>query len=302
MNKRINVDVIIVGGSYAGLSAAMALGRALRRVTVIDNGLPCNRQTPFSHNFLTQDGVEPSTIAQKAKQQVEAYQTVAFHTDTVVEVVKMSNVFQVNTLSKQFFTAPKIIFATGVKDIMPNIPGFSECWGVSVLHCPYCHGYEVRQEATGILANGDVAFHYAKLIRNWTKNLTIFTDGKSTLSDEQLQKLAQHGIAVIEKKIVSLDHECGMLQQIVFSDNSTHPVKAIYSRPNFVQHCPIPESLGCELTEQGLLKVDGMQKTTVPGIFACGDSTHAMRSVANAVATGNMAGAAANNELIGEAF
>ena len=185
---------------------------------------------------------------------------------------------------------------------MPDIKGFSECWGISVIHCPYCHGYEVKNEKTGILANGDFAFHYAQLIRNLTKELTIFTNGKSLLTQEQTDKIAQHNIPIIEKEIAQLKHESGNVRQIVFKDNSIFNLKAIYSRPDFEQHCKIPEMLGCELTEQGHIKVDMFQKTTVTNIFACGDTASPMRSVANAVATGNFVGAMVNNELTEEEF
>jgi|SRR5690606_17972024 len=302
MTDHKNFDVIIIGGSYAGLSSAMALGRALRSVLIIDSGLPCNRQTPHSHNFITQDGVKPSEIAEKAKTQVLKYETVKFHNDLAISGKKTENGFVISTKKGEIFTAKQLVFATGVKDIMPDIKGFSECWGTTVIHCPYCHGYEVKSEKTGILANGNFAFHYAQLIRNWTKELTIFTNGKSTLNQEQTDIISKHNIPIIEKEIAQLKHENGYLKQVVFKDNSTFDLKAIYSRPDFEQHCKIPEMLGCELTEQGLLKVDMLQKTTIANIFACGDNASPMRSVANAVATGNVTGAVVNNTMTEEEF
>jgi len=295
-------DVIIIGGSYAGLSAALALGRALRKTLIIDSGLPCNRQTPHSHNFITQDGEQPAIIAEKAKMQVLKYDSIKFVTGLAVNGIKTKKGFAITTQAGETYEAKKLILATGVKDIMPDIEGFSECWGISVIHCPYCHGYEVKHERTGILANGDFAFHYAQLILNWTKDVIIFTNGKSTLTKEQTSKVAQHNIPIIEKEIACLEHESGSIRQIVFKDGSAFAIRAIYSRPGFEQHCPIPEMLGCELTEQGLVKTDMFQKTTVAGVFACGDDASPMRSVANAVATGNMAGAMANNTMIEENF
>ncbi len=297
-----NFDVIIIGGSYAGLSAAMALGRALRNVLIIDSGLPCNRQTPYSHNFITQDGEKPNLIAEKAKAQVLMYTTVKFHKGLAISGKKTENSFEITTKAGETFKAKNLVFATGVKDLMPNIQGFSECWGISVIHCPYCHGYEVKNEKTGILANGDFAFHYAQLIRNWTKDLTILTNGKSTLTQEQTNKINKHNISIIEKEIAYLKHENGKVQQIVFKDNSTFELKAIYSRPNFEQHCKIPEMLGCELTEDGFITVDMFQKTTVANVFACGDNASPMRSVANAVATGSLVGAMVNNGMTEEEF
>ena len=302
MTGRKNFEVIIIGGSFSGLSAGMALGRALRNVLIIDGGKPCNLQTPHSHNFITQDGKTPKEISALAKQQVEKYETVKFFSGLAASGLKTVNGFEIITDTSDTFTAKKLIFATGLKDIMPDIPGFADCWGKSVIHCPYCHGYEVKNEKTGILANGDTAFHYAQLIVNWTKDLTIFTNGKSTLTEVQTDKLAKHKIQIVEKEFTALKHQNGTIQEIIFKDNSTFQLKAIYSRPEYEQHCKIPEKIGCELTEQGLLKVDMFQKTTVENIFACGDNASPMRAVSYAVAAGTIAGAATNNEMTEEAF
>ncbi len=302
MRDNKDFDVIIIGGSYSGLSAGMALGRALRNVLIIDSGKPCNIQTPHSHNFLTQDGKTPKEISELGRQQVEKYDSVKFHSGLATSCIKTENGFEISTQANNKFTAKKLLFATGIKDIMPDIKGFSECWGISVIHCPYCHGYEVKKEKTGILADGNFAFHYAQLIRNWTKDLTIFTNGKSTLTQEQIDKIKRHNIPIVEKEISSLKHQSGKIQEIIFADNSTFELKAIYSRPDFEQHCKIPELLGCELTEQGLIKVDMFQKTTVENIFACGDNTSPFRAVSYAVATGNIAGAVLNNTMTEEEF
>src|SRR5690606_17865245 len=168
-------EVIIIGGSYAGLSAAMALGRSLRTVLIVDSGLPCNRQTPHSHNFLTQDGKTPMEISKLAKQQVKKYETVQFYNGLAISGTKTTNGFEIVTDTNDKFAAKKLIFATGVRDIMPDIKGFTECWGISIIHCPYCHGYEYREKNTAIIANGAKAFHMASLINNLTNNITILT-------------------------------------------------------------------------------------------------------------------------------
>lgn len=302
-------DVIIIGGSYSGLSAAMALGRSLRNVLIIDNGKPCNRQTPHAHNLITQDGEKPNTITEKAKAQVLKYETVKFHNDLAVSGKKTENLpagqtggFEVITETGGKFTAKKLIFASGIKDIMPNIKGFSECWGISVIHCPYCHGYEVKGKRTGILANGDFAYHYAQLVRNLTKDLTIFTHGKAEFTQQQTDKLSEHHIPIIEKEIKYFNHENGNIRQVIFNDDSIFELKAVYSRPDYEQHCKIPEMLGCKLTESGLLKIDFFQQTTVNGVFACGDNASPMRSLAHAFSSGNITGAIVNNELTEEEF
>ncbi|AZA55442.1 NAD(P)/FAD-dependent oxidoreductase [Chryseobacterium sp. G0201] len=297
-----NFDVIIIGGSYAGLSAGMALGRSLRNVLIIDSGKPCNRQTPHSHNFLTQDGRPPKEISTIAREQVEKYDTVKFHDGVVVKTATLNDGFEVETKKGEIFNAKKLIIASGIQDIKPNIPGFSECWGISVLHCPYCHGYEVKNETTGIFANGDIAFEFSKMILNWTKDLTLFTNGKSSLSEEQTQKLKDKSINVNENEIEEITHEDGQIQKLTFKNGEEFLLKALYAKIPFQQNINVSDDLGCEITEQGFIKVDPFQKTNIYGVYACGDNVTMMRSVSNAIAQGNFAGAMVNKELVDEQF
>lgn len=302
MKKEKQFDVIIAGGSYAGLAAGMALGRALRKVLIIDNGDPCNKQTPHSHNFLTQDGKTPKEITRLARQQVKKYDTVSFLDALVTAGKKTAEGFEVHINTGETFAARKLVFATGIKDILPGMPGFTECWGISVLHCPYCHGYEVRSQKTGMLANGDNAYELASLLSNWTSDLTLYTNGASTLTDEQTGKLSQHKINIVEKSIDRLEHKNGYIEYIILNDGSRDSVKAVYARVPFEQHSEIPQALGCVLTTEGYIQIDAAQKTTVPGIFACGDNATRIRTVANAVAMGTTTGIIVNKELIEESF
>jgi len=302
MEQHTDFEVIIVGGSYAGLSAAMSLGRSLRNVLIIDSGLPCNRQTPHSHNFLTQDGEEPSAIAAKGKAQVLAYETVTFHSGIAVSGKEIETGFEVTTEKGVKFTAKKLIFATGIKDIMPDIKGFAACWGISVIHCPYCHGYEVRGLKTGLLANGERAFHLSGMINNLTDDLTVLTNGKPDFDTEQLTIFEKNGISIDDREIDEIIHENGHVKSVIFKDGATRDFEAIYAAIPFEQHSDIPAKIGCELTEFGYLKVDDFYNTTVKGVYACGDNTAMMRSVANAVFAGNMTGAMVNKGLTDERF
>lgn len=295
-------DAIIIGGSYSGLSAAMALGRALRSVLIIDSGSPCNKQTPHSHNFITHDGETPKEIADKAREQVAKYDTITFYSGLAVHGQKTGSGFEITTRAGDVFAAKKLIFATGIKDLMPPIKGADACWGISMIHCPYCHGYEVRNEKTGIMANGEMAFEFSKLIHNWTKELTLFTNGKSTLTPEQTIKLKEHGIDVIETEIEAFAHTNGYMERVHFKDGSSVQLKAMYAKLPFVQHSDLPEKLGCVITEQGFIEVDEFQKTSVPGVCACGDNSTPMRSVSNVVAQGTLAGVMINRELVEESF
>lgn len=302
MKQNNQYDVIIVGGSYAGLSAGMALGRALRNVLIIDSGNPCNKQTPHSHNFLTHDGKTPAEIAILARQQVAEYDTVHFLHALATTASKTENGFDIVLDNGQIFSAKKLVFASGVKDIMTDIPGFAECWGISVLHCPYCHGYEVKQQKTGILANGDTGFELSSLLSNWTNDLTLYTNGNSTINEAQEVKMQKHNINIVETEIEKLEHQKGYVQNLLFKTGKKAPLTALYTRLPFVQHSDIPKTLGCEITNDGYIKIDAAQRNSINGIYACGDNVSRMRTVANAVSMGTTTGLMVNKELIEESF
>ena len=290
-------DVIVVGGSYAGLSAAMTLGRSVRSTLVIDSGRPCNRFTPHTHNFITHDGQTPAAVAQQAKEQVLRYLTVHWAEDRVVEAQGNDGRFQVRTEEGQVLLAKKLLFATGVKDIMPDLPGFADCWGVSVIHCPYCHGYEVKSQRTGILTNGEAALDFGRLIRHWTADLTVFTDGPATFDTSPLQEM---NVGIDERKISSIEHRNGMIEHLRFQEGPPMVLDALYARPAFEQHCPLPATLGCQFTEAGYVQADDFQRTSLPGVFAAGDATSPFRAVSVATAAGTRAGAFINHDLIQE--
>ena len=302
MKNAMDYEVIIIGGSYAGLSAAMSLGRALRHVLIVDNGEPCNRQTPHSHNFLTNDGQTPAVLAAKAQEQVRAYDTIHFSTGLVTDLQQVAGGFSVKTNEGKQWTARKIVLATGIRNVFPDIPGWAACWGISVLHCPYCHGYEVRNEPTGIFGGGEAVLEMAALIHHWTKQLTVFTHTETRPGAASLERFSEKGIGINTKEIEAIEHRKGYLEQLVFTDGSRLPLTVLYAKLPFVQQADFSGSLGYELMPDGFIKVDALQKTTVYGLFACGDNSHRLRTVAHAVAAGTAAGMAVNRELIDEAF
>ena len=299
-NSSVNkiYDAIIVGGSYSGLSAAMALGRALKNVLIIDNVDPCNKLTPFSHNFLTNDGVKPEELQFKAKTQVSQYTTVSFVTGKAITGKITGSEFAIQVENGEIFNGKFLIFATGIKDILPPISGISECWGISVLHCPFCHGYEVRNEKTGILVNGNADTDFIRLISNWTKNLVVFTNGTDSLNENQKKELKDHNITISEKVIKHLEHQNGILQKMHFTDDTSLEISVLYAPSPFEQKCKIPESLGCELTDEGYIKIDNMNETSLSGIYATGDNSSRMRTVANAVSMGTTTGIIISKKLI----
>ena len=237
-----------------------------------------------------------------ANLQVKKYDTVTFFNGLATNGTRTETGFKIKLVSGETFASKKLIFATGIRDLLPGIEGAPACWGISVLHCPYCHGYEVRHEKTGVLTNGDAGFDFAALISNWAKDLTVFTNGQPTFTAEQTAKLKQHNIQIADKQIEKLEHTDGHIQNIVFTDGTRSFIKALYATVPFEQHCKIPETLGCQLNEEGYIKVDVFGETTVKDIFACGDNAARMRTVANAVAMGTTAGMTVSKKMILEEF
>ncbi|RRB06723.1 NAD(P)/FAD-dependent oxidoreductase [Larkinella rosea] len=295
-------DVIIIGGSYAGLSAALLLGRALRTVLVLDSGQPANRQTPHSHSFLTRDGETPANLSAIAREQALAYPTVRFLTATATTASRDETGFRVATQAGETFFAKRIILATGLTDGFPPLPGFAECWGISVLHCPFCHGYEVKDKVVGVLANGETGFEMTKLIHHWSPGMTLYTNGPSTLTDEQTAKLRQHGIPMIETPIRALQHQHGQLKALQLADQQTVPIDALYSHSTLSQTGDLAAQLGCQLDEKGFVITDGLGKTSVDGVYAAGDTQTMMRQVVIAASNGMKAALGIFRELLSEEF
>lgn len=291
-------DVIIIGGGIAGLSAALTLGRSLRNVLIIDGNEACNRTAPHSHNFITNDGKKPSEIVASAKKELSRYETVSFLEDKATDVYKNDGVFHIRTQSGKNFKAYKILLSTGLTDMLPDIPGFSDCWGISILHCPYCHGYEIKSESTAILANGEAAFHTGQLIHNWTDKLTILTNGISELRHEEKLELERLGIKIIQKEIRGFLRTKGQLEAVEFTDGTTLAVLAMYASVPFTQQSPFAEKLGCQMTSKGHISVDNLGRTSVEGVYAAGDNTAEHRAISVAAASGTVAGFTINAEHV----
>jgi thioredoxin reductase len=296
------LDVLIIGGSVAGLSAALTLGRSRRRVLVLDSNRPCNRQTPHSHSFFTRDGETPQRLLAIGREQLQAYPTVSVQKALVTQVERVEHGFRLITEAGQTFVGKKLLLATGLTDQLPAIPGFAESWGISVLHCPYCHGYEVRDEPLGVLANGAAGFDFTRLLHQWSTDLRLFTNGPSELTAEQTAHLAARNVRIIETSITEIEHRAGQLQHLCLSNGERIPLTALFARVPFTLSGGFHDQLGCELTEQGLIRVDDFGRTTVPGVSAAGDNSNMMRQVSTASANGSKAGALLNRDLVEEEF
>ncbi|WP_394835816.1 NAD(P)/FAD-dependent oxidoreductase [Pendulispora rubella] len=294
-------DVIIVGGSYAGLSAALQLGRARRQVLVVDAGQRRNRFASSAHGFLGHDGASPAAIAAKARAEVLAYPTVAWYEAMVTEARATPEGFAVQA-GADLFRGKRIILATGVVDELPSVPGLRERWGKMVFHCPYCHGYELEKGRLGVLGTHELSAHFATLVSEWAApgQMTLFVLDGFEPDAEQVAQLAARGIRIEREPVVAASGEAPALN-LHLRDGRVVPIDGLFVHPHTHQAGPFAEQLGCEL-EAGPLgsfyKTDATKETTVPGVFACGDNSVAAGSVAIAVGDGVRAGTAAHRSLV----
>ncbi|MCY0976934.1 NAD(P)/FAD-dependent oxidoreductase [Chryseobacterium wangxinyae] len=290
-------DVIVIGGSYSGLSAALALGRFCRDILILDHNFPTNRSSRNTQNFLTQDGAKRKELVVRTKEQILKYPSITFLTDFAIEGERTADRFLIKTEKGDFFTSKKLIFATGVQDMLPEIQGFKECWGTSVIHCPYCHGYELRNLKTVIFGSSEFAFNTAALIHTLTSDLTIVTKSLSDFTDVQLENLRHYNIRVFESAVTEIQHYQGRMNKIKLKNKNVLDAQVLYTSLPFSQSSKIPQQLGCKITDAGLISINHEQQTTISGVYACGDNSSGMRSVARAVYTGSLAGAVVNREL-----
>ena len=289
-------DVMILGGSYAGLSAGMQLARARRRVLVIDAGQRRNRHASHSHGFLTQDGRPPADIAADGKRQLLAYPTVTWREGRAEHAEATASGFGVTLDDGSVFHSQRVILATGVVDELPPVEGLGERWGASVFHCPYCHGYELDQGRIGVIATGALSMHHGLMLPDWGQ-VTFFLNGAFEPDAAQLAELARRGSTVESRLISRIDG----VAEVVLADGSTHAMAGLFVAPRTRQASPLAEQLGCAIDE-GLtgpvVRTDEMKSTSVAGVFCCGDAGRAAGNVAFAVADGAMAGVAAHRSLM----
>ena len=296
-------EAAIIGGSSAGLAAALTLGRFGRRVIVFDSGAPRNKPAAHAHNFFTRDGEPPAELLRIAREQLKPYPSIVLQPLSITGAEKTPDGFQLTGSGGERFATKKLIITTGVKDLLPAIGGMAELWGQSVFHCPYCHGWEVKGEPVAIIANGDNAWHFAQIVSALNKDIAFLTNGPSTLSEEQTGKLRRKGFSIIETPLSAIQKENGGIR-IVFADGeSIHRTAAYYRGDNLQYHNELARQLGCELSDAGSVVVNGMFETSVPGVFAAGDVSHdRLHQVSMAAAGGHTAAAACNGQLCAEDF
>lgn len=296
------VDVVIIGGGPAGLNAALVLGRARKSVVVIDEGRPRNRVTRESHGFVTRDGISPSEFRRIAVEQINAYRSVSFITDTAVSATGADGAFQITTVGGEAYRSKKLLFAVGKKDLPIDIDGLQAVYGKSAFVCPYCDGWELRDQPLVSIVKGAGAMHLAKVLSGWTDNNTICTNGPDELTDEQRDELKRHNITLLDSPIQRIESTEGMVQEIKLEDGTSVPCTGIFFAPKLAAGSALPEALGCQMSETGTVITDGFGKTNVPGVYSAGDAASELYQVVAAASLGSMAAVSINSELLTEAW
>jgi len=293
-------DVLIIGGSFAGLSAALQLGRARRKVTVLDTGLPRNRFAGHSHGLLGHDHKPPLDILATARQQLARYPTIRLVDAHAESISGAIDDFSVLTNDGETLKARRLILSYGVADQMPSIPGFAESWGKSIVPCPYCDGFEVAGKHWGLVYAGPHSAHAVMLFQDWTDNLTLFADGHDIAPDVRAD-LARRNVPVVDGKIVEVAHQNGQIATINLDTGFHIAVDVLFAHPRNKPSSSLHEGLGIEATEGPVgivLKVDDRRETNVPGIYAAGDLANPMASVTLATSNGAMAGIFAQQSML----
>lgn len=284
----MHYDVIAVGGSYAGMAAALQLVRAHKSVLVIDAGERRNRFASHSHGFLGQDGVEPGEIAARARRQLETYPTLSWIEGRAEAVSGQVDGFIVTTADGKSHQGRRILLAIGVADQLPNVAGLAERWGKTVHHCPYCHGYELGKGHIGVIATGPMSLHQAQFLTEWGQ-VTLLVNHATSLELDARFALESRGVTLEEVPIDRIEGNA----DVRMADGRVLTFAGLFTAAPCIPSHALAESMGCviEETAMGLqVRTDAENKTSVPGIFACGDVARFPHSVSLAVGDGAMAG------------
>jgi thioredoxin reductase len=293
----VSLDCIIVGGGPAGLSAALILGRARRRVLVVDAGSPRNHCSASMHGYLTRDGLSPAEFLRISREQLRPYETVEVRDGEVDSARKAGDGFAVQLKDGSGMSARTLLLATGVVDQVPIIDGIERFYGRSVHHCPYCDGWEHRDQPVAVYGCGDKAAKYALSLTVWTADIVLCTDGSPAIETEVVEQLLEHGILIQPERIVRLEGTGDRLERLVFADGSVLPRSAMFFCTSQRQRSGLAADLGCRFTEDGAVATGRSEGTNVPGLFVAGDASRDAQLVIVAASEGAQAAVTINNLL-----
>jgi thioredoxin reductase len=296
----MNPEVIIVGGSYAGIAAGLILARARRAVTVIDAGLPRNRAASHSHGVLGLDGISGAELLKTARQQLLDYPSVRWIHAEAAHATASPDGVEVRTADGQVLAARKLLLASGISDQLPDLPGLAERWGSTVLHCPYCHGYEVGGGAIGVLGGHPMSAGKAPLFADWG-NVTFFSQA-GEISEEERVAMQQRGVQIEISPVIAVQGDQPTWLEVELADGRRIAQRALFVPATQAMATPLVQQLGCALVESPLgvlIEVDAMKQTSVPNVYAAGDAT-TVGNITLAAAEGVRAGIGVHHALVSE--
>ena len=293
-------DVVIVGGGPAGLSAALILGRCSRRVLVCDDGHQRNRASQAMHGFLTRDGMPPAEFLRTAREQLRPYETVELRDITVTDARCEEGRFITTLEGGASITSRKLLIATGVRDNLPDIDGLRERYGRSVFHCPYCDGWEVRDQRLAVYGREEKGYGLALELTAWSRDVVLCTDGPSGFDDTKRGRLERNGITLREDRVLRLEGADGALERIVFEGGEPAPASALFFTTGQHQRSPLAIRLGCEFNDKGTVRTGKYETTHLSVLYVAGDASRAVQWVVVAATEGAEAAFAMNTDLIKE--
>lgn len=290
-------DCIIIGGGPAGLNAAVVLGRCRRKVLVFDTRQYRNQYSHGMHNYLTRDDIPPNEFLLLCQKELDKYGVQRQLQKVTYARQNEAGQFVVRSEDNKLHYAKKLVVATGLIDNVPEIPGFKECYGQSVHHCPYCDGWEVRDKKVGIYARNKEGWELALAMKGWTTDVTLYTDGRYKVKPFQKEQLDANGIEVVMLPFQMLEHENGQVKSILFKNGERRYCDALFFVNGYTQHCNLFETFGCEVNKKGVVVTNRFQQTSTPGLYIAGDADRDMHFVVVAAAEGAKAGVMINKEL-----
>jgi thioredoxin reductase len=291
-------DVIVIGAGAAGLSAALVLSRAQRRVALVDAGQPRNAPASHMHGFLSRDGMPPGELLAAGRQEVSGYGG-TFLPGTASRIARTARGFDALLLHGTRLHARRLLIATGLVDELPDVPGVRDRFGRDVLHCPYCHGYEVRDRKVGVLGGLPNSFSQALLVRQWASDVVYFSNGTGLTADQREQLVAR-AIGVVDGPVTGLDVQDDRLRGVDVDGVGVVRRDALFVAPTFVPNSTLLAELGCELDDDGWVLVDKTGRTSVDGVWAAGNAVNPRAQVITAAGEGSAAAIALNNDLVAE--
>ena len=296
MSENTEFDVVVIGGSAAGLSAALVLTRARRKVAVVDDGRPRNTPAARMQGFLSRDGMPPSELVAAGRAEVEGYGGMLLSAE-VAAVKPSGSGFEVRLASDAVLKTRRLLVATGLRDEIPDVPGVAERWGRDLLHCPYCHGYEVRDQPLGVLGRGPETVQHALIVRQWSPDVVLFTHG-GEVSEGEREQLGARGIEIDERAVTRLVVEDDALRGVEVEGGELIERSAVFVRPRLVPRNDLLLSLGCETDDAGWPRADSTGRTTLPGVWVAGNVSNPRAQVITAAGEGSSAAIAINNDLV----